>query len=99
MDFREEELNLTMVQTEELKPAPRETYNSPHSLGVLTPELLHQNPLAEGETAEIFYKSPNQKALMLQDQQQTYFTSDSNEKIAFGQQAAQTRRYNRSFAL
>jgi hypothetical protein len=54
-----------MVQTEELNPAPRETYIG-HAVGVLTPELLFSSP--NNEKAELFYRSPNQKAMMLKDQ-------------------------------
>ena len=53
--------------------------------GILTPELLHSD--ITGEKPEVFYHSPanaTQQAMIFKDQQQTYFTSDSNERLNSG---------------
>ena len=69
-----DELNLTMVQAEEVPNHAGATLQ-PHPAGVLTPELLHSNPLTLGGAPqravpdEVFYNSSNQKAAMLKDQQ------------------------------
>lgn len=61
-----DDLNLTTVQAEELNQVPRDS--GMHAGGVLTPELLHPSATGQRKTgADVFYRSPNQKALMMQD--------------------------------